>query len=347
MFSMQDFYENKTVAIDVMGGDNAPEEIVKGLKAFMSSGPSFLLFGDKNKIEPLVKEHLAGMSKIEIVHSESYIPSDLPVMSALRLAKTSSMGMAIQAVKDNRADVAVSAGNTGVLMALSKIILKTINGVDRPALAATIPGRFGKSIVLDLGANAECSVRNLVEFSIMGEALARAIFMKENPSVALLNIGSENIKGSQLVKNSAELLSEFFENYVGYIEGNQLVDGEVDVVVTDGFSGNIALKSIEGTAKLILEEFKTIFKSSFLSKVAAAILMKSLKNFSNKYNPKLHNGAIFLGLNGLVVKAHGNSDALAIEHAIRFATDILRSNILERIRSQLESNAIFAKMDSV
>lgn len=344
---MQDLYENKTVAVDVMGGDNAPDEIVKGLKTFSSSGMSFLLFGDKNRVAPIVKEHLAGMSKVEIVHSETYIPSDLPVMSALRLAKTSSMGMAIQAVKDNRANVVVSAGNTGVLMTLSKIILKTINGVDRPALATTIPGRFGKSVVLDLGANAECSVRNLVEFSIMGEALARAIFVKESPSIALLNIGSENIKGSQLVKNSAELVSEFFENYVGYIEGNQIVDGKVDVVVTDGFSGNIALKSIEGTAKLILDEFKNIFKSNFMSKIAAALLMKNLKIFSNKYNPKLHNGAILLGLNGLVVKAHGNSDALAIEHAIKFAADILRSNILARISSQLENNTIFAKMDSM
>lgn len=344
---MQDSCRTKVIAVDAMGGDNAPDEIVKGLRAFSSSGVSFLLFGDEGILAPLVETHLGNKFPIQIVHSEHYISSDLPVMSAIRLAKTSSMGMAINAVKDGIADVAVSAGNTGVLMTLSKVVLKTINGIDRPALATSIPGKNGKSIVLDLGANAECSVRNLIEFSIMGEALARALFSKSAPSLALLNIGSENIKGSQLIKNSSEILENLSMNYVGYIEGNQIVNGDVDVIVTDGFSGNIALKSVEGTARLVLGEFKNIFNANLLSKVAALLLLKPLKSLSKKYNPKLHNGAILLGLNGLVVKAHGNSDALAIESAVKFAINVLSDNILDRISSQLENSAILEKISEI
>lgn len=324
------------VAIDAMGGDNAPDEIVKGLSEFANSGHSFILFGDKQRLMSLGQKYLSNGVDYEIVDCKDVVSSDMPVTQALRLSKTSSMGMAIWAVKNGEADVVVSAGNTGAYMASAKIILKTLNGIDRPAIAGTMPGVNGQSVMLDLGANSECSVRNLVEFSVMGEALARIILKKENPSVALLNIGSENIKGNPIVKQASEIVQKVCPNYVGFVEGNDILGSVVDVIVADGFSGNIALKSIEGTAKFLLSTVKGILKESLLNKIAAAMLMKSLKGMSAKYDPRKHNGAILIGLNGLVVKSHGNSDAVGTASAVKFAIDIASNNLLEKIKNQID-----------
>lgn len=326
------------VAIDAMGGDNAPEEIIKGLAEFEKSDFSFLLFGPKGALSELTTRYLSSGIHYEIVNSDDVVGSDMPINQALRLLKTSSMGMAISSVKNGDADVVVSAGNTGAYMASAKIILKTINGIDRPAIATTIPGAEGKSIMLDLGANSECSMRNIVEFAIMGDALARSIFAKDNPSISLLNIGSENIKGHPLIRNSADVIQKIFSNYVGYVEGNDIVQGIVDVIVCDGFSGNIALKSIEGTARALLKELKSVLKSGVLNKIAASMLLKPLKSMAAKYDPRIHNGAILLGLNGVVVKSHGNSDALGTASAVKFAMQTVSDNVLDKIKTQMDKD---------
>lgn len=329
---------NHCIAIDAMGGDSAPGEIIKGLAEFGRSDFSFLLFGPKGVLSELTARYLSSDIHYEIVNSDDVVSSDMPVNQALRLSKTSSMGMAISSVKNGDADVVVSAGNTGAYMASAKIILKTISGIDRPAIATTIPGARGKSIMLDLGANSECSMRNIVEFAIMGDALARSIFAKDNPSISLLNIGSENIKGHPLIRNSADVIQKIFSNYVGYVEGNDIVRGIVDVIVCDGFSGNIALKSIEGTARVLLKEFKSVLKGGVLNKIAASILLKPLKSMAAKYDPRIHNGAILLGLNGVVVKSHGNSDALGTASAVKFAIQTVSDNVLDKIKAQMDKD---------
>ena len=328
----------RCIAIDAMGGDNAPEEIVKGLAGFENSGFSFLLFGSERQLLDLVGQYLSKDFPCEVIDSPDVVASDMPVLKALHMTGTSSMGMAIHAVKNGDADAVVSAGNTGAYMAAAKVILKTLNGIDRPAISTTIPGNNGKSVMLDLGANSECSLRNMVEFAVMGEALAKAVLKKEKPSVSLLNIGSENIKGHPLVRNAADVIGKLCQNYVGYVEGNDIVRGDVDVIVTDGFSGNIALKSIEGTAKLLLSNLKGLFKTNLMSKMAAALMMRSLKTMAKKYDPRIHNGAILIGLNGIVVKSHGNSDAVGTASALKFAIDIVENKMLEQISSQIDGN---------
>ncbi len=329
--------KERKIAIDTMGGDLGPEEAVKGVANSIQNGVRFKLYGDSHVLHQLVDAYIERKESIEIVHADNFVDADSSILNSLKKAKSSSMGMAISAVKNGEADLAISAGNTGILMSLSKIILNTMSGIDRPALATAVPGKNGRSIVLDLGANAECSVRNLVEFAVMGEALARSVFNKENPSISILNIGSESGKGSHLIKDTAAIISNMFHSYIGYIEADKIINGDVDVVVADGFSGNIALKAMEGAARFVLNEFKNMFRSGIISKISAALLMKKLKNMAQQYNPQKHNGAILLGLNGLVVKAHGNSNSVGFEAAIKFAIDVLSDNIFERIRQQLEA----------
>lgn len=326
------------IAVDAMGGDKAPEEIVKGLAGFAKSGFSFLIFGPKGRLFELKSKYLSADFPCDLIDSPDVVSSDMPVSKALRMTSTSSMGMAIHAVKNGDADAVVSAGNTGAYMASAKIILKTLNGIDRPAISTTIPGMNGKSVMLDLGANSECSLRNMVEFSIMGEALAKAVLKKDKPSVSVLNIGSENIKGHPLVKNASEIIGKLCGNYVGFVEGNDIVQGNVDVIVTDGFSGNIALKSIEGTAKLLLSNLKSAFKTNMLTKAAALLMMGPLKDLAHRYDPRVHNGAILIGLNGVVVKSHGNSDAIGTASALKFAMDVVENKMLEQIASQIDGN---------
>ncbi len=326
------------IAIDAMGGDHAPEEIIKGLASFEKSSFSFLVFGQKDRLNELASKYLPCGFPCEIIDSADVVTSDMHIGQALRIAKTSSMGMAIYAVKNGDADAVVSAGNTGAYMASAKIILNTITGVDRPAISTTIPGMNGKSVMLDLGANSECSLRNIVEFAVMGEALAKCVLKKEQPSVSLLNIGSENIKGHPMLRNAAEIIEKICDNYIGYVEGNDIIQGNVDVIVADGFSGNIALKSIEGTAKVFLSNLKSTFKSTILTKAASLLMIKPLKNMVKKYDPRIHNGAILIGLNGIVVKSHGNSDAVGTEAAIKFSIDVIENRMLDQIRSQIDGH---------
>ncbi len=329
----------KIIAIDGMGGDNAPVAVLQGLSQFASSDYHFYIYGDKGVLE----RHISLLPKnlsYEIFHTDVVITSEMSVMSLLKHGRSSSMGLAIQAVNSGDALAVVSSGNTGLYMALSKIILGTIEGIDRPAIASIIPGKNGKTVCLDLGANAESSVKNLIDFAIMGEALARIVFAKEDISIALLNIGSENVKGNRLVKESAEFLKKLFANYVGFVEGDDISKGNVDVIVTDGFTGNIFLKTMEGTAKYIISELKDTFASSFLSKLGALLSLPALSKLKTKMDPRLYNGAILLGLKGIVVKSHGGTDNVGFAHAIKFTMNVLKENMFVRINEQLEKSTL-------
>lgn len=334
----------QVIAIDGMGGDNAPESVLKGLSRFKNMDVHFLIFGDVEILKKYEETFLEGVSH-EVRHADAVITADMDVMSSLRTGKSTSMGLAIQAVKSGEAAAVVSAGNTGLYMALSKIILKTIEGIDRPAIGTLIPGKTANTVCLDLGANAECDTKNLVDFAIMGEALARSVFEKEDVSIALLNIGSEESKGNRLVKQTSEILKRLFDNYVGFVEGDDINKGIVDVIVTDGFTGNVFLKAIEGTAKFIASEIKGALADSFLSKVGALLALPSLSKLRKKLDPRLYNGAILLGLNGVVVKSHGGTDDVGFANAVRFTTNVLRRNIFDRIRDQLEKSKLHYEVE--
>ncbi|MDR2720752.1 MAG: phosphate acyltransferase PlsX, partial [Puniceicoccales bacterium] len=295
----------------------------------------FLIFGDAEKIHHYVRELPSGLSH-EIRHTDIAVTGDMDVMSSIRNGKKSSMGLAIQSVMDGEAMAVVSSGNTGLYMALAKIILKTIDGIHRPAIASVIPGKAGRAIFLDLGANAECDVKNLLDFAIMGEVLARSVFNKDLASVALLNIGAEDTKGNRLVKKTAEILKETIDNYVGFVEGNDLCSGNVDVVVTDGFTGNVALKTMEGTAKYLFGEVKEAIQNNFLSIIGSIFMKSAFADLKNQMDPRLYNGAILVGLNGVVVKSHGNSDAVGFANAISFTINILKNNIFDKIKKLLD-----------
>ncbi|MBO6055812.1 MAG: phosphate acyltransferase PlsX [Alphaproteobacteria bacterium] len=327
------------IAIDGMGGDNAPEAVLKGVSQFKGTDSHFLIFGDSETLRKYEQDFLEGVS-YEIRHADAVITSDMDVMSSLRTGKNTSMGMAIQAVQSGEASAVISAGNTGLYMALSKIILRTIEGIERPAIGTVIPGKKANTVCLDLGANAECSVKNMVNFAIMGEALARSVFEKEDVSVALLNIGSEECKGNKLVKQTSEILRKLFDNYIGFVEGDDINKGIVDVIVTDGFTGNVFLKTMEGTAKFIVSELKEALAGSFLSKIGALLALPSLSKLKKKLDPRLYNGAVLLGLNGVVVKSHGGTDDVGFANAVRFTTNVLKRNIFDRIRDQLEKSKL-------
>lgn len=336
----------KVIAIDSMGGDNAPLSVIKGVSRIDVSGCHFIIFGDEARLEPyksLIPSHVSH----EFRHTDVVITSEMEVMSAIRMGKKSSMGLAIQAVQSGEAAAVVSSGNTGLYMALAKIILKTIEGIDRPALATVIPGKNGSSVCLDLGANAESDVKNLVDFAIMGEALARSIYNKDDVKVSLLNIGSEDVKGGRLVRRTSEILKKLFDNYVGFVEGDDFSKGDVDVIVTDGFTGNVALKTMEGTAKFIACEIKRFINESMWAKVGALLARPALLNLKARMDPRLYNGAILVGLNGVVVKSHGNSDEVGFENAVKFTMDILNKDIFNRIRHLIDKLKLHEAIESL
>ncbi len=330
------------IAVDAMGGDSGPAAMVAGLaKAYRrDSNLHFILFGDERRIAPELKKSGSDCSAIEIVHTSEAIASSEKPTQALRRARTTSMGMAISAVKDGRADAAVSGGNTGALMAMSKLALRTMPGIDRPALAALLPTLGDTDLVmLDLGANTECDAQNLVQFAVMGAAYARTGLKIDKPRVRLLNIGTEELKGTDELKEAAALLRE--ADYLplqfdGFTEGDQLSRGNVDVVVTDGFSGNIALKTAEGTARFVTDLLRRAFKSSLRSKAGFALSRPALNLLKVHLDPNNHNGAVFLGLNGLVVKSHGGANAKGVSNAIRVAARMVRNDITRKIGDDLD-----------
>ena len=332
------------IAIDAMGGENAPNKNIEGLSLFCKKYKKrddyfFNIFGDENKINVELKKHNISNEYFKIFHTSSIVSDDETPLTAVKTSKNSSMWNCVYSQIKSESDISLSAGNTGVLLVISRMILKTINGVSKPALAGLWPNMKGMNIVLDLGANIECDEKNLVEFSEMGSALHKSLFPEEKSKVALLNVGSEEIKGTETIKKAHSKLKEISKNgdftFNGYIEGNKITDGFSNVIVTDGFTGNIALKTAEGTAKFITDNLKISLKENLLSKFSLIFSYFSLKKFKKKLDPRKFNGAIFLGLNGPVVKSHGSTDSFGFYHSIDLCYNIVKGNLMSQIKDNL------------
>jgi glycerol-3-phosphate acyltransferase PlsX len=325
-----------TIALDAMGGDHGPSVVIPGAAIALVRHPDlhFLFFGDAARIEPELKQHPELAARSTVIHSDVAVAMDAKPSQALRQGRyRSSMWLSLEAVKDGRADAAVSAGNTGALMAMAKFCLKTIAGVDRPAIAAIWPTVEAECIVLDVGANVGADAPQLVEFALMGAAMARALFGVDQPSVGLLNIGVEEVKGLGEIKTAAATLKEakLPIHYQGFVEGDDVGHGAVDVVVTDGFTGNIALKTAEGTAKQIGEYLRAAMGRSLLARTGAVLAQGAFRALKEKMDPRQLNGGIFLGLNGIVVKSHGGTDATGFASAIDLAYDMASSGVVKRL----------------
>jgi glycerol-3-phosphate acyltransferase PlsX len=329
-----------TIALDAMGGDHGPSVVIPAaaISAIRHPEARFLLVGDSARIEPELRGHLALAAKSQVVHTDIAVAMDEKPSQALRKGRwKSSMWLALEAVRDGRADAAVSAGNTGALMAMAKFCLKTIPGIDRPAIAAIWPTVEAECIVLDVGANVGADARQLAEFALMGAAMARALFGMEKPSVGLLNIGVEEVKGLDEIKKAAAVLKEapLPIRYKGFIEGDDVGRGAVDVVVTDGFTGNIALKTAEGTAKQIGEYLRAAMGRSLLARIGAVLAQGAFRALKDKMDPRQLNGGIFLGLNGIAVKSHGGTDATGFASAIDLAYDMASNAVVKRLASDI------------
>ncbi len=331
--------DNLVISIDAMGGDNSPRVVIEGLVLAAKKNPDirFLLFGDENRVNSILKEY-PELSKVCEVRNSPEVVSNEDKPSHVIRNRNTSMYMAIDAVRKGEAQAVVSAGNTGALMAISKLVLKTIQKIHRPAIVSIMPHRNGKYVMLDLGANTECDSLNLAEFALMGEILARHALNLEKPRVALLNIGAEEMKGREEIRQAAQMIrnSKMNMNFIGYIEPHEIAEGKADVIVSDGFTGNIALKSIEGTAKLVVRMLKDAVKKSFLAKLGMPFMLGVLLRVKKTMDPRLYNGAMFVGLNGLSVKSHGGTDALGYSVAVNNAARLVRQNFVNSIRSEVE-----------
>ena len=327
--------ESISIALDVMSGDNGPSPALSGAIKSLNKLPDLKinLIGNERDIEPFLKNiDPPVLDRIDITHTEEYIKMDEDILTAIRNKKKSSMRIAINKVKNKEAHACVSAGNTGALMSLSKIILKTIYGIDRPAICTSLPTKKNFMQVLDLGANIECNAENLFQFAVMGSSVVQSLEISKNPRVGLLNIGSEDFKGKDEIKLAAEMLNDSNINYVGYVEGNGMFSGDYDVIVTDGFTGNIALKSIEGVAGMIKHFIKSEFKKNIYNKFSAILSLPAMKGVKEKMDPRVYNGASFLGLNGIVVKSHGSADGFSYSNAIQTAYYESKNNLLDKIK---------------
>ncbi|MFN7056759.1 phosphate acyltransferase PlsX [Hyphomonas sp.] len=328
-----------TLSIDAMGGDNAPGIVMEGVADFLSGRPGAraLLHGDEALLKPLLAANAVLSARAEIRHTDIKITSDMKPSQALRRGKGSSMWNAVQAVQEGAADASVSAGNTGALMAISMLVLRKMDGVHRPAMTALWPTLKGRTVVLDVGANVEADAEQLVSFAIMGEAFARATLGIERPSVALLNIGSEEMKGHEEVREAHELLrnSPLKMDYRGFVEGDDISAGAVDVVVTDGFTGNVALKAGEGVARMLATRMREAFTESLASKAGAALAMNGLKRLKSMMDPSNVNGGVLVGLGGVSVKSHGSADARGFARACELAADLALSNFRGEIAANL------------
>jgi len=337
-----------TIALDAMGGDRAPGMVVGGADIALQRHPDirFLLFGAEQKVRPLLAKvpRLAGA--VTLHHTDEIVGDDARPSVALRTGRQSSMRLAIDAVADGRADGVVSAGNTGALMAIAKFVLKTLPGIDRPAIASLFPTRRGESVMLDLSANVACDEENLVQFALMGDVFARTVLGLIEPTVGLLNVGSEDMKGNDAVRGASARLRSAVSpvRFYGFIEGDDIAAGTVDVVVTDGFTGNAAVKTAEGTAKLFGEFLEAAFRHSVSARIGYLFARRALKKLRMRLDPRRYNGAIFLGLGGIAVKSHGSTDAFGFANAIGVAVDMKANGVLDKIRVELErlSQAPFA-----
>ncbi len=332
--------DNLVISIDAMGGDNSPRVVIDGLALAAQKNPDarFLLFGDENKVKEILNTYPELSAVCEVRHSPEIVSNEDKPSAVIRNRNT-SMYMAINAVKQGEAQAVVSAGNTGALMAISKLTLKTIQKIHRPAIVSIMPHRTGRYVMLDLGANTECDALNLAEFALMGNILAKHALGISRPKVALLNIGAEEMKGKEEIHQAVKIIkrSHLDIDFIGYIEPHEIPEGKADVIVSDGFTGNIALKSIEGTARLVIRLVKDAVKKSFLAKLGLPFMLGVALNIKKTMDPRLYNGAMFVGLNGLSVKSHGGTDALGYSVAVGNAINLVRQNFVATIREELET----------
>ena len=327
------------IAVDAMGGDGSPKKIIEGINHHFKKNKNtfYKIFGDKVKIETYINDELPN-DCFEIVHTTDIVKgTDSPLEGAKR-GKNTSMWLAIKSVKEKKSDIVISAGNTGALLVISKLNLKMIDNIDKPALSALWPNKRGMSVVLDLGANIECSPKNLIDFSIMGSSLFKSLYPNENAKVALLNIGSEEFKGNETIKETYQLLNKRKNNefeFKGYIEGNQLMNGDVNVIVADGFTGNVALKTAEGTANFITSELKKAMTGNVIGKISSLLNISNLKKFKARLDPRLYNGAIFIGLDSPVIKSHGGTDYIGFSNSLSVCTKIITGNLIDKITKNI------------
>ena len=328
-----------TIAVDAMGGDGSPKKIIDGITHHSINNKNifYQIFGNKNLINKHISKNLNN-ELYEVIHTEETVKGTDTPLGAAKRGKKTSMWLAIESVKNKKADIVVSAGNTGALLVISKLNLKMIENIDKPALSALWPNKKGMSVVLDLGANINCSDKNLIDFAFMGSSIFNVLYPDEKAKVALLNIGSEEVKGSDVIKETYTKLNQIQdENYdfKGYIEGNELMNGDVNVIVADGFTGNIALKTAEGTANFITGELKKAMTSNFLGKISSLLNIQNLKKFKKRLDPRLYNGAIFIGLDSPVVKSHGGTDYIGFANSLSVCEKIIRGDLVEKIKKHI------------
>ena len=323
------------IAIDAMGGIDSPKKIIDGIEISLKTNQEnfFTLYGKKDLLENEISKKKNMHKYCEIINAEDIVSDDESALTGAKKSKNTSMWKAVESLREKKSDISLSAGNTGALLVISRLLLKTITGISKPALAALWPNQNNMNVVLDLGANIECNEKNLTDFACMGSALFKSLFINEIPRIALLNVGLEEYKGNDVLKKTHSILKENkmknFE-FTGYIEGNHIMEGNVDVIVTDGFTGNVALKTAEGTANFISKNLK-----NSLNKLSLLFSYNSLKKFKDKLDPRKYNGAIFLGLQSPVVKSHGSIDSVGFAHSINVCNKIVRAKLIEKIESNL------------
>ena len=331
--------KNITIAVDAMGGDGSPKKIIDGIAHHNKNSKSifYKIFGDKEKI---LSNLPSGLSKdvFEIFDTKNNVKGTDTPLEAAKRGKDTSMWLAIESVKNKEADAIISAGNTGALLVIAKLNLKMIENIDKPALSALWPNEKGMSVVLDLGANIECSDKNLIDFAVMGSSLFKSLYPNEIAKVALLNIGSEEMKGNEVIKETYQKLNRIKSSdyeFKGYIEGNNLMKGDVNVIVSDGFTGNIALKTAEGTANFITKELKKTFTNNIIGKLSGLINYFNFKKFKKRLDPRLYNGAIFIGLDSPVIKSHGATDYIGFSNSLSVCEKIVRGDLISKIKSNI------------
>tara|TARA_Y100001970_G_scaffold279302_1_gene386389 strand:+ start:39 stop:1046 length:1008 start_codon:yes stop_codon:yes gene_type:complete len=326
------------IAVDAMGGDGSPKKVIDGISIFCKKNNDifFKIFGNKNLIEKNIPVKL-NKNRYDIIHTDEFVKDEDSAFMGAKNKKT-SMWLAVESVKNKESNIVISAGNTGALFVIAKLNLEMIEKIDKPALSGLWPNKVGMNVVLDLGANIECSEKNLLDFSIMGTSLFKSLFPKDEAKVALLNIGSEEGKGNEIIKNTYQKLSNVKKKFIfkGYVEGNNIMNGDVNVIVTDGFTGNIALKTAEGTSNFITSELKKILTSNFLGKFSSFINMKNLKKFKDKLDPRKYNGAILIGLKSPVVKSHGSTDSIGFSNSLSVCEKIIKGNLIDKIKENIK-----------
>ena len=327
------------IAVDAMGGDGSPKKVIDGIIHNHNSNSNnfFKIFGKEKDIQDCLGNKI-NKDYYEIVNTEDIVKNTDSPLEAAKRGKNTSMWLAIESVKKKESDIVISAGNTGALLVIAKLNLKMIENIDKPALSALWPNKKGMSVVLDLGANIECNSKNLVDFSVMGASLYKSLYPNKNPNVALLNIGSEELKGNEIIKETFQFLNEKKNNnfdFAGYIEGNELMNGKVNVIVADGFTGNVALKTAEGTANFIISELKEALSGSILGKLSSLLNISNLKKFKKRLDPRLYNGAIFIGLDSPVVKSHGGTDFIGFSNSLDVCNKIIKGNLIDKIKNNI------------